>query len=227
MTRFKKSDKTKSGNVIVLKTGGLQLKRPSILSLIMGLIVFAVTAVHLPSAASSQTGDGWKQLFDGKNLGDWDQEGEANWRVEDGAIVADKLTSKGAAHLVSKTPYKDFMIYVEFWSSDDANSGIFLRCQNPKEITDRSCYEANIFDQRKDPTYGTGGIVNFSEVNPMPKAGGKWNTFEITAKGRQITVVLNGQKTADLNNGLFAEGAITLQYGSGVMKFRKVAIKPL
>ena len=138
MTRLKKSDKTKSGNVIVLKTGGLQLKRPSILSLIMGLIVFAVTAVHLPSAASSQTGDGWKQLFDGKNLGDWDQVGEANWRVEDGAIVADKLTSKGAAHLVSKTPYKDFMIYVEFWSSDDANSGIFLRCQNPKEITDRS-----------------------------------------------------------------------------------------
>ncbi len=203
------------------------MTRPSILSLITGLIVFTFTAVHLPFTAASQTGDGWKQLFDGKNLGDWDQVGEANWRVEDGAIVADKLTSKGAAHLVSKEKYKDFMIYVEFWSSDDANSGVFLRCQNPKEITDRSCYEANIFDQRKDPTYGTGGIVNFSEVNPMPKAGGKWNTFEITAKGRQITVVFNGQKTADLNNGLFAEGAITLQYGSGVMKFRKVAIKPL
>ena len=28
------------------------------------------------------------------------------------------------------------------------------------------------FDQRKDPTYGTGGIVHFVEVNPMPKAGG-------------------------------------------------------
>ena len=40
----------------------------------------------------------------------------------------------------------------------------------------------------------------------MPKAGGKWNTFEITAKGRQITVVLNGQKTADLNNGLSPKG---------------------
>jgi hypothetical protein len=38
--------------------------------------------------------------------------------------------------------------------------------------TDRSCYEVNIFDQRKDPTYGTGGIVHFVEVNPMPKAGG-------------------------------------------------------
>ena len=48
----------------------------------------------------------------------------------------------------------------------------------------------------------------------MPKAGGKWNTFEITAKGRQITVVLNGQKTVELNNGLFVEGALALQHGA-------------
>jgi hypothetical protein len=203
------------------------LKRTYMRALALAFIVFAATALHLPSTALSQTGDGWTQLFDGKTLGDWDMVGEANWRVEDGAIVADKLTSKSAAHLVSKTKYKDFMIYVEFWSSDDANSGVFLRCQNPKEITDKSCYEAKILDQRKDPSYGTGGIVNFAEVNPMPKAGGKWNTYEITAKGRQITLLLNGQKTADLKNGLFAEGVLTLQYGSGVMKFRKVAIKPL
>jgi len=160
-------------------------------------------------------------------MGDWNQVGETNWRLEDGAVVADKRTSKDAAHLVSKTAYKDFQIYVEFWASDDANSGIFIRCQDPAKITDKSCYEVNIFDQRKDPTYGTCGIVNFAEVNPMPKAGGKWNTYEITAKGRQIAVVLNGTKTAELNNGLFAEGPITLQHGSGVIKFRKVAIKPL
>ena len=181
----------------------------------------------MPDQARSQSGEGWTQLFDGKNLGDWNMVGESNWRVDDGAIVADKVTSKVAAHLVSKSKYKDFMVYVEFWASDDANSGIFLRCQDPGTITDRTCYEANIFDQRKDPTYGTGGIVNFSEVNPMPKAGGKWNTYEITAKGRMITVMLNGKKTAELHNGLFAEGYLTLQHGAGVMKFRKVAIKPL
>jgi len=194
----------------------------------MGLIVFALAAIQLPSQAWSQSGDGWTQLFDGKELGDWNLVGETNWRVEDGAIVADKRTSKDTAHLVSKNKYKDFMVYVEFWSSDDANSGVFLRCQDPATITDRNCYEANIFDERKDPTYGTGGIVNFAEViPPMPKAGGKWNTYEITVKGRQITLVLNGQKTTELHNGLFAEGYLTLQHGSGVMKFRKVAIKPL
>jgi hypothetical protein len=41
----------------------------------------------------------------------------------------------------------------------------------------------NIYDQRPDPSYGTGAIVNFAKVEPMPKAGGKWNTYEITAKG--------------------------------------------
>jgi hypothetical protein len=190
--------------------------------------LIAAALFNAPQSVSANTGDGWVQLFDGKTLGDWDTAGETNWRVEDGAIVADKRTSKETAHLVSKTKYKDFMVYVEFWSSDDANSGIFLRCQDPKTITDRNCYEANIFDQRKDPTYGTGGIVHFAEtLNPMPKAGGKWNTYEITVKGRQITLMLNGQQTAQLHNGLFEEGFLTLQHGSGVIKFRKVAIKPL
>jgi hypothetical protein len=193
----------------------------------VALIVTAV-AIHPVPHAASQSGEGWVSLFDGKAIGnEWDRVGETNWRVEEGAIVADKRTGQTAAHLVTKAKYKDFQVYVEFWASDDANSGIFIRCQDPKMITDRSCYEVNIFDQRKDPTYGTGGIVHFAEVSPMPKAGGKWNTYEITAKGRIITVVLNGQKTVELHNGLFAEGPITLQHGEGVIKFRKVAVKPL
>jgi hypothetical protein len=190
--------------------------------LTIGIIVFG-PATH----TSGQSGEGWVTLLDGENMGDWIRVGETNWRLEDGAVVADNRTSKGAAYLVSKTSYKDFQMYVEFWASDDANSGIFIRCSNLEKIGAETCYEVNIFDQRKDPTYGTGAIVNFVEVNPMPKAGGKWNTFEITAKGRHITVVLNGQKTAELHNGLFTEGPFTLQHGGGVMKFRKVAIKPL
>jgi hypothetical protein len=196
-------------------------------TLTIGLLVFGLTAFSFSPDASGQAGSGWTSLFDGKTVGDWDRTGETNWRVEDGAIVADKKPEKGTAHLVTKAKYKDFQIYAEFWASDDANSGIFIRCTEPKNPGAKTCYEVNIFDQRKDPTYGTGSIVYFTEVNPMPKAGGKWNTFEITAKGRHITVVLNGQKTADLHNGMFEEGPFTLQYGSGVIKWRKVAVKPL
>jgi hypothetical protein len=185
----------------------------------------AVTPMML---AVAQTGPGWVTLVDGTTAGDWDRIGETNWRLEDGALVADRRTGQGAAFLVSKVPYKDFMVYAEVWASDDANSGIFIRCADPKNIADRTCYEVNIFDQRGDPTYGTGGIVHFAEVaQPMPKAGGKWNTLEITARGRQITVTFNGQKTAELHNGLFAEGPLALQHGAGTIKFRKVAVRPL
>jgi Domain of Unknown Function (DUF1080) len=179
----------------------------------------------LPQAEAQEAG--WITLFDGKDLEQWDQVGQSNWHLADGTVIADKMDGKEAGYLVSKKPYKDFVLRVEFWPSDDANSGIYFRCLDAKKITDRTCYEANIFDQRPDPSYGTGAITRYVEINPIPKAGGKWNTFEITAKGRDITVVLNGEKTAELRNGMFDEGSIALQHGAGTIKFRKVQIKPL
>ena len=193
----------------------------------IGLAAAAFAAVQFSPGASGQTGEGWVTLLDSKTMGDWNQVGESNWRLEDGAVVADKKTSKDPAYLVSKNSYKDFQVYAEFWASDDANSGIFLRCQDPTKIGDRSCYEVNIFDTRPDPSYGTGGIVHFAEVNPMPKAGGKWNTYEITVTGKRLSVVLNGVKTVDIEDGKLASGPIALQWGRGTIKWRKVEISPL
>jgi hypothetical protein len=194
--------------------------------LTLALGVLGVAAAYGVRDGASQDA-GWITLFDGKSLDGWDQVGESNWRVEDGAIVVDKMAGKDAGYLVSKNNYKNFVVRVEFLPSDNANSGIYFRCLDAKKITDRTCYEANIFDQRPDPSYGTGAITRYVEVDPMPKAGGKWNTFEVTAKGRDITVVLNGQTTAKLRNGMFDEGPIALQHGAGAIKFRKVEIKPL
>jgi len=141
--------------------------------------------------------------------------------------VADKLDGKDLSYLVSKNSYKDFEIRAEFWVDDAANSGIFIRCGQSDKIDSKICYEVNIFDKRPDPTYGTGAIVDVAKVDPMPKAAGKWNTYEITARGPHLTVVLNGQKTADVDDSKHLSGPFALQYGSGVVKFRKVQIKPL
>jgi len=166
-------------------------------------------------------------LVDGtRGLDNFNRVGDANWSAMDGAIQA-TAGGKDPAYLVTKVAYTDFMIRVEFWASDNANSGIFLRCQNPAVITDETCYEANIFDQRPDPTYGTGAIVKVAAVSPMPKAGGKWNTYEITARGKRLTLVLNGVKTVDVEDGKLASGPIALQWGRGTIKFRKVEITPL
>jgi hypothetical protein len=178
--------------------------------------------------AGAAFGDDWVTLVDASKKGDWNEVGKANWEMKDGVLTADKLDGKALAYLVSKTPYKDFQIRAEFWVDDDANSGIFIRCEKPETIDGKSCYEVNIFDKRPDPSYGTGAIVDTAKVDPMPKAGGKWNTYEITAQGPHLVAVLNGQKTADVQDSKHLNaGPIALQYGSGVVKFRKVQIKPL
>jgi hypothetical protein len=108
-----------------------------------------------------------------------------------------------------------------------------LRCSQPKNLTDKTCYEANIFDQRPDQTYATGGIVHRGKVLKPVKAGGQWNVYEITVKGSRMTLVLNGTKTAEIDNVEFASGPFALQFGNqpkvpgGAIKFRKVQVKPL
>jgi hypothetical protein len=192
-----------------------------------GLGALALLAV-LSSCATGGGGAGWTTLVDGtKGLENFNRVGEANWTAADGAIQATQ-GGKDPAYLVSRTTYRDFTMRVEFWASDDANSGVFVRCQDPTKITDESCYEANIFDQRPDPTYGTGAIVKVAKVaQPMPKAGGKWNTYEITMRGPHLVLVLNGTRTVDVQDSKFAGGPFALQWGRGTIKFRKVEIRPL
>ncbi len=195
-----------------------------------------VLALVLAGCASAPAGggDGWVTLIDGdKGLDNWNRIGDANWRAERGAIVADK--GKGG-YLVSKNAYKDFEIRAEFWAETDTNSGIFIRCADPAKVDGATCYEVNVWDIRPDPKYATGAIVNVAPV-PVPlvyKAGGRWNTYEITAKGTQLTVKLNGVQTVSVQDGKHASGPFALQYGPGVkgaesgpIKWRKVQIRPL
>jgi hypothetical protein len=195
--------------------------------------LLALTA-SLSACATGSGGDGWVTLIDGdKGIDNFTRVGDANWRADGGAITADD--GKGG-FLLTRNSYKDFVIRAEFWAATDTNSGIFFRCQDPAKIGAATCYEVNIWDIRPEPKYGTGAIVDHAEV-PVPianKAGGRWNTYEITARGPQLTVTLNGVQTVSVQNGKHAAGPFALQYGPGVkgakggpIKWRKVQIRPL
>jgi hypothetical protein len=198
---------------------------------------FVIATALLLAACSSppswMPGAGWSTLIDGdKGLENFERVGDANWRAEGGAIVADK--GKGG-FLLTKKPYKDFQLRAEFWADPTTNSGIFMRIQDPKKIGAANSYEVNIFDQRPGPEYGTAGIVDFAKIPPHKyKAGGKWNTFEITAKGSNLVVVFNGEKTVDIQDSKFAQGPFALQFGNlpkdqpgGAIKWRKVQVREL
>jgi len=204
----------------------------SLLSALLTVCGVGLLLSQTSQYAAAANHAGWVMLFDGNNLDDWNKIGTANWKLdEDGIVAADS----GNGFLVSKNSYKDFELRVEFWLEPRTNSGVFIRCTDPNSVTGKTAYEVNIWDTRPVQKYGTGAIVDVAAVDPMPHAGGKWNLYDITAKGDTFTVVLNGQKTVDgAKSDKFAEGRIALQHGlglndddKGVVKFRKVEIKPL
>jgi hypothetical protein len=201
--------------------------------------LIAIAALLLAACSSMPdwmpgSGGGWTTLIDGdKGMENFTSIGDANWRAEGGAVVADKATQN--SYLITKQSYKDFQIHAEFWADKNTNSGVFLRLQDRSKVGANNAYEVNIYDARPGPEYGTAAIVDHAKV-PVPspyKAVGKWNAFDITAKGSTITVVFNGQQTVELTNAKLLEGPFALQYGlhgkgpGDAIKFRKVQVKPL
>ncbi len=190
-------------------------------------VVLAVAAVCACAPDSDSTPDPvastaeWRTLFDGSGLAGWHQVGDANWQIVDGAVAADS----GTGFLLTADSYADFDLDLEFWVTPDANSGVFVRCADPAEIGAVTCYEVNIFDQRPDPTYRTGGIVEVAEPKVLLETGDRWNRYEISARGRHLVVKLNGQTTVDTNDDKLAAGPIALQYGAGRVMFRNVRIR--
>jgi hypothetical protein len=187
------------------------------------LLVAGLLSVQSPPAAARQPAAGWTVLLDGTTLKGWNVVGDANWAAVEGVVQADK----GTGFLVTPASYRDFQITLEFWVSDDANSGVFLRCSDPKTINQMNAYEVNIFDKRPDQSYRTGGIVDVAKPASVIQTGGKWNSYDITAKGSQLTIVLNGSKVVDVKDDKHADGPIALQYGAGTVKFRNVRIRRL
>jgi Domain of Unknown Function (DUF1080) len=175
-----------------------------------------------PSHVTSGQSD-FKTILDGTSMKGWDVVGNANWSVAEGAVQA----TMGTGFLVTPQSYADFQITADFWVTDDANSGIFIRCSDPKTITATNAYEVNIYDKRPDPTYRTGAIVDVAKPMTMLNTGGKWNTIDITARGPRLTVVINGEKTVDVQDNKYARGPIALQYGAGTVKFKNVKLRTL
>ena len=189
---------------------------------LLGTFMLAGCGHYLPS-------QGWVALIDGeKGMENWDITGTGNWRAADGAIQADKRTDKAASVLVSKRSFKDLELYAEVWAADDTNSGIYIRVMNPKQVsTSTGAYEVQIWDKNPNPAYSTGSLVNVAQVQPIYKAGGRWNTFEVYAKGAEITVKFNGVVTMSAQDGRFPEGRIGLQFNTGPVKFRKLLVREL
>ncbi len=204
----------------------------------IGLFLLGLLAACAPGepedsapAAGAGTGnatvdaDGWQTLFDGTDLSAFTQLGDANWTIEEGGAVGADAGDGG--HLVTNERFADFELELEFFVNVEANSGVFSRCPDPEDIAATTCYEVNIYDTRADQTYRTGGVVNYAEPAAILYTGGRWNRYQIYANGTNQRATLNGVEMYDFDDETYSDGHITLQVGSGIVKFRNVRVRRL
>ena len=166
----------------------------------------------------------WAVLFAGHDLSSFNAVGDAEWNIIDDYVEADGYTG---SFLVTRGHYTDFLLQAEFWPGANSNSGIFIRNGDPQAISAMGGYEINIYDTNENPDNRTGSIVG--HVPPLTEvlSEEQWNTYEITAQGNRITVVLNGTLTAELEDDTHANGPIAFQNNGGLIRFRNIRLRPL
>jgi len=190
--------------------------------IILGVLLAGFSVLSLPDQAAEQAA-GTVMLTDGTKMDNFNKVGNADWRVGERAIVA----NHGRGFLVSKQSYDNFRLRAEFYPDDETDSGIFIRCEDPQNPSAQTCYEINIYDTNTNRDNATGAIVNVAKPWRTPQTELKWNVVEIEAKGPQLNVSINGERTASVRDTKHARGPIALQFAKGVIYFRKVEIQPL
>ncbi|HEX5269686.1 MAG TPA: DUF1080 domain-containing protein, partial [Gemmataceae bacterium] len=132
--------------------------------------------------------------------------------------------------LVSERKFTDFQLSAEFRYPKGSNSGVYLRGRYEVQIED---------DYGEEPdSHKIGGVYGFltPSVNAAKKPG-EWQALEVTLVGRQVTVLLNGERVIDrqaipgitggaLDSDEGRPGPIMLQGDHGRIEFRKVTVTP-
>lgn len=217
-----------------------------------GLLLGMASFVIAEEPALNQPPNGFKQLFNGKDLSGWkglvanpkqraemsaaelaeaqakaDESMRAHWKVEDGALVFD---GKGQSLCTSKD-YADFEMFVDFKIKKAGDSGIYLR----------GSPQVQIWDPENEKGAGSGGLYNNQKNPSQPLVTAdnpveEWNTFFIRMIGDRVTVKLNGKLVTDdvvLENywerdkPIYRTGQIELQNHGNTLYFRNVFIREL
>ena len=145
--------------------------------------------------------------------------GSSHWEVVDGLLTA---CGEPAGYLSSDQSYRNFVLSLEFRTSENANSGVFVRSPN-----ETGGYEVQIWKQQP-AGYNTGSIVGTAKTaRDYTFKADEWNHLQVTADGDHIVVVLNGETTLDIRDAKFPDGNIRLQYQQFPIAFRSIKLRPL
>ena len=152
----------------------------------------------------------------------WETGGDANWFFENGELIGDAATGDG--FVMTKKPYTDFVLELEFRPDKQVNSGVFIRC-GKNELSATNCYEINIWDNHPNQEFRTGAVVSRTKPLQRVQTIGKWNSYKIRSHKGSLKAWINDVMVVDLKDDSLREGFIALQTAEkGRIKFRNIRI---
>jgi hypothetical protein len=154
--------------------------------------------------------DGWRPLFNGKDLKGWNfrnPRAEQVWVVCDsvrldpadparllpvgtGGSAGSVLLCGGAGRgsdIMTAERFQDYQLHLEFTVPQGSNSGVY----------NRGLFEIQVFDSFGKPELGFHDCGSLYErAHPgenLARAPGQWQSFDITLKGKKLSLVWNGK----------------------------------
>lgn len=213
------------------------------------MFLTTLAVVVLAGCATTGGESGFTSLFDGQTLNGWKLIGAkgGGYGVTNGVIYCAR---GGGGNLMTEKEYSDFILRFEFKLEDGSNNGVGIRAPLDGDAA-YAGMEIQILEEgaalrgkwgklREEQYHGSVYDLIAARRGAL-KPPGEWNTEEITARGRRIKVVVNGQTIldADLNSitdpekirkhpGLFRErGHIGFLGHNDYLEFRNIRIKEL
>ncbi|HXG46394.1 MAG TPA: DUF1080 domain-containing protein [Methylomirabilota bacterium] len=166
--------------------------------MIRNLLLVGLLAAGAVRAADSA----WRPLWDGKTFSGWHIIGKGQWAIEGGAIRGTNVRAeKEFGHLVTDRVFTNFTVRLKY-KAVKGNSGLYFRIEETG-FSGVSGFQAEI-----DPERDAGGLYETNGrawvARPTPEQvkswykPGQWNEMTVTARGRHLTVTVNGHVSANL-----------------------------
>lgn len=160
----------------------------------MSLFLISLLLLPLSAAPPAPGADGWIPLFDGSTTqGFTDASGKpSRWKVEDGALRGDDKWGD----IWTKEEFGDFILELEFKTT--GNSGVFIRTSDPQDPV-QTGIEVQVDKPGGPGKHSVGALYDLVAPRSNAAKDGEWNRYVITAKGPEISVVLNGEAVSSMN----------------------------
>ncbi len=179
------------------------MKRLVTLALLTGAAALASGAAAVApdnTLSDAEKGQGRKLLFDGRSLAGWLVTGnKEGWAIEEGAVAC---LARGGGYLYTAEQFGDFTLALDYKVDKGVNSGVFIRWADLKDPVNTGM-EVQVLDSygRDRPGRHDDAAIDdlVAPSKNKSRPAGEWNRAEITCRGPQITVALNGEKVTEMD----------------------------